>query len=155
MAVAILMPVNSLLFALCMGEDINLTQFLLTFFIGSKSRCSSIDTIGLRVPTQTLWDFPLFHVSPSFKTCPSSKCAAATNCICSDFDIFIRQSITLSHIWYSCFSYGSPGCWLSTLINNWILLLFLTTTTPAAAAARSFQENGCCTDITNMLWLLS
>ena len=41
MAIAMLMLVNTLLYTLCMREDINLKQFLLLFIIGSKSRPSS------------------------------------------------------------------------------------------------------------------
>lgn len=100
-------------------------QFLLlTFFIGSKSRPSSMDIVGLCVPPQTLWDFPLFPISPSLKNCPSSKCAAATNSVCGDFDIFIRQSITLSQIWYSCFCSGPLGCWLSTVTEQCLEITF-------------------------------
>jgi hypothetical protein len=48
MAIAMLMLVDSLVYALCMREDINLRQFLLlTFFICSKSHPSSMDIVGL------------------------------------------------------------------------------------------------------------
>jgi hypothetical protein len=99
MAVVTLMLFSSLIYTLYMTEDINLMQFLLlTFFIGSKSYPSSMDIIGLRVPTRNLRDFPMFHVSPSFRNCPSSSHATAANSVCSGFDIFRRQSITLSQV---------------------------------------------------------
>jgi hypothetical protein len=36
-----------------------------------------MDIIGLRVPTQNCRDFPSFHVSPTFKNCPSARRATA------------------------------------------------------------------------------
>jgi hypothetical protein len=54
----------------------------------------SMDIIGLRGPTWNFRDFPLFHVSPSFKHCPTARCVTATNSGCSNFGTFRRHIIT-------------------------------------------------------------
>jgi hypothetical protein len=55
-----------------------------------------MDIIVPRVPFRNLRGFPLFHVRPSFKNCPSSRRVIAVNSVCSDFDVFGRQIITLT-----------------------------------------------------------
>jgi hypothetical protein len=65
---------------------------------GSKPFQSSMVIIGLRVPTRNLRGFSVFHVSPSFKNCPSSMRAIATDSVCIDFDVFRKQTIILSRI---------------------------------------------------------
>jgi hypothetical protein len=72
--------------------------FVIKVFLGSKSCPSTMDIIGLRVPTRNLRDFPLFHVSSSYKNCPSGQCATATNSVCNQLDVFRRQIVTLSQI---------------------------------------------------------
>jgi hypothetical protein len=47
-----------------------LLVLLLFWYFCRKSCPSSVDIIGLRVPTRTLRDFPLFHVSTSVKVVP-------------------------------------------------------------------------------------
>ena len=54
-----------LIYALCIREDINLTQFFICVLEGDSK--SSIDIIGLRVPTRKLRDFPSFQVCLFFK----------------------------------------------------------------------------------------
>jgi hypothetical protein len=50
----------------------------------------------------------MFHVSLSFKNCPTSGCATAGNSVGSDLDVFRRQIITLS--FYSVpYYYCGPG----------------------------------------------
>jgi hypothetical protein len=74
------------------------TIFVINILLGSKSCPSTMDIIGLRVPTRNLLDFPLRHVCPSSKNCPSARCATATNSVCNKLDIFRRQIITLSQV---------------------------------------------------------
>jgi hypothetical protein len=45
----------------------------LVFFLGSKSCPSSMDITGVRIVTQKLRDFPLFHVSPPPPPAPLQK----------------------------------------------------------------------------------
>jgi hypothetical protein len=82
-----------------MTENINLMQFfVINVFLGSKSCPSTLDIIGLRVPTRNLRDFPLFHVSSSYKNCPTARCATAANSVCNQLDVFRRQIVTLSQM---------------------------------------------------------
>ena len=71
---------------------------------GSKSYRTFINIVNLQVPTQNLRDFPLFHVSPSFKNCPCARCATVANSVYSDSDVFRRQifhlDLTLHSILY-------------------------------------------------------
>jgi hypothetical protein len=68
--------------------------FVINVLLGSKSCPSTLDIIGLRVPTRNLRDFSLFHVS-SYKNCPSGRCVTAANCICNNMDVFRREFVTL------------------------------------------------------------
>jgi hypothetical protein len=70
--------------------------FVINVFLDSKSCPSTMDIIGLRVPTRKLRDFPLFHVSSSFTICPSGRCVTAANSVCNQLDVFRRQIATLS-----------------------------------------------------------
>jgi hypothetical protein len=72
--------------------------FVLNVFLGSTSCSSTMDIIGLRVPTRNLRDFPLFHVSSSYTNCPSGRCATAANSVCNQLDVFRRQIVTLSQM---------------------------------------------------------
>jgi hypothetical protein len=72
--------------------------FVINVFVGSKSCPSTMDIIGLRVPTRNLRDFPLFHVSSSYKNCPSSRCATAANSVYNQLDVFRKQTVTLSQM---------------------------------------------------------
>ena len=74
--------------------------FVISVFLGSKSCPSSMDIIGLPVSTRNPRDFPVLHVSTSFKNCSSATCATVTVSACSDLDVFRRQIITLSHTLY-------------------------------------------------------
>jgi hypothetical protein len=65
-----------------------------------NNKWTSYDITGLRLPTRTLRNCPLFHVSPGFKNCPTAKRDAATNSVCSDLDVFRRHIVTLRQIWY-------------------------------------------------------
>ena len=49
---------------------------------------------GLGGPIRNIRDFPLLHVSPSFKSCPTARCTTVTNSGCSNFDTFKRHIIT-------------------------------------------------------------
>jgi len=57
---------------------------------------SSLDVLGLRIPTPDLPDTPCYHVCPSFNTFPSDRCSITGNTLCIDFDIFWKQIITPS-----------------------------------------------------------
>jgi hypothetical protein len=84
------------------GQDFALIKLLLLLLLllGSKSCPSTMDIIGLRVPTRNLRDFLLFQISSSYKKCPSGRCATAANSICNQLDVFRRQIVTLSQMWY-------------------------------------------------------
>jgi hypothetical protein len=71
--------------------------FLIQVYLGSKFCPSVLETVGLRVPTLHLRDFPLFCVCPAIKNCPSARCASAANVVCRHFDIFRRQNVLLDH----------------------------------------------------------
>jgi hypothetical protein len=45
---------------------------------------------------------PLFHVSSSYKNCLSARCATVANSSCNQLDVFRRQIVTLSEMWYCC-----------------------------------------------------
>jgi hypothetical protein len=47
-------------------------------------------------PFQKLRDFPLSHSSPAFKNCMSARCTTAENLVCGDFDVFRKQTITIT-----------------------------------------------------------
>jgi hypothetical protein len=72
--------------------------FVTNVFLGSKSCPSTIDIIGLRVPTRNLRDIPLFHVSSSYTNCPSGRCATVANSVYNHLDVFRRQIVTLSQM---------------------------------------------------------
>jgi hypothetical protein len=57
-----------------------------------------LETVGLRVPTRHLRDFPLFCVCPAIKNRLSARCSSGTNVVCRDFDIFRRQNVSLDKI---------------------------------------------------------
>jgi len=54
--------------------------------------------IGLRVHTRKSQGFPLLHVSPSIKNCPSNTRATAENSVCNGFGIFRMKIVTLNQI---------------------------------------------------------
>lgn len=70
-----------LIYALCITEDINLTQFFICVLEGDSK--STIDIIGLRVPTKKLRDFPSLQVCPFCKflqaTCVSLRATTRTD----------------------------------------------------------------------------
>jgi hypothetical protein len=72
--------------------------FLIQVYLGSKFCLSVLETVGLRVSTRHLKDFPLFCVCPAIKNCPSARCASAANVVCRDFDVFRKQNVSLDHI---------------------------------------------------------
>jgi hypothetical protein len=40
----------------------------------------------------------VLNFSPSFKNCPSARCASAANVVLRDFDVFKTNIVSLSHI---------------------------------------------------------
>jgi hypothetical protein len=72
--------------------------FLIQVYLGSKLCPSVLETVGLRVPTRHLRDFPLFHVCPNFKSRPSARCASAANVVCRDFDFFRILNVSFENI---------------------------------------------------------
>jgi hypothetical protein len=56
--------------------------FVINVFLGSKSCASTVDIIGLRIPTRNLRDIPLFHISSSLKNCSYARCATAATSVC-------------------------------------------------------------------------
>jgi hypothetical protein len=67
--------------------------FVSVSFILSQP-CPISHITGLRAASRKLRNFPLFHVTPFFKNCPFARGASAVNWVCSDLDVFRRQSIT-------------------------------------------------------------
>jgi hypothetical protein len=72
--------------------------FVINVLLGSKSCPSTLDIIGLRVPTRNLRDYSLFHVSSYYKNCPSGRCVVAADSICNNMDVFRREFVTLSEM---------------------------------------------------------
>jgi hypothetical protein len=72
--------------------------FVINVLLGSKSCPSTLDIIGLRVPTRNLRDFSLCYVSSYYKNCPSGRCVIAANSICNNMDVFRREFVTLSEM---------------------------------------------------------
>jgi len=90
-----------LTYALYMKRQID-PVFVSNCFFGCKSCSSFMCIFNLRVPSRNLLDFPLFHVSPSFKRRLSARVATAANSVFTDLDIFRRQIVMLRL--YSLFS---------------------------------------------------
>jgi hypothetical protein len=72
--------------------------FVINVLLGYKSCPSTLNIIGLRVPTRNFRDFSLFHVSSYYKNCPSGRCVMAANSICNYIDVFRREFVTLSQM---------------------------------------------------------
>jgi hypothetical protein len=72
--------------------------FVINVSLGSKSCPSTMNIIGLRVPTRNLRDFSLFRVRSSYTNCPSARCATAANSVCYQLDVFRRQIFTLGQM---------------------------------------------------------
>jgi hypothetical protein len=85
------------------------TIFVIKVLLGSKSCPSTLDIIGLRVPTRNLPDFSLFHVSSFYKNCFSGRCATAANLVCNQLDVFRREIVTLKSD-VILFNYIFPRC---------------------------------------------
>jgi hypothetical protein len=69
---------------------------IINVLFGSKFSLSTLDIIGLRVPTRNLRDFSLFYISLYYKNCPPGRCVTAANSICNHMDVFRREFVTLS-----------------------------------------------------------
>lgn len=81
--------------------------FVINGFWCSKSCPSSTYIIGLIVPTRKLRDFPLFHIHPFSKNCPSARCVKVANSVCNDFGIIKKHINTLRFdIIFGCISQG-------------------------------------------------
>ena len=63
---------HCLIYALCIREDISFTQFFISVLDGNSK--SSIDIIGLRVPTRNFRDFSFFHICPFFLFLQANCC---------------------------------------------------------------------------------
>jgi hypothetical protein len=81
------------------------------FFFGSKSCPFSMDILGLHIPTQNLRDSPMFHVSPPFKNFPSGRCVNEANSVCSHYDGYVKQLVTVRPVWCYFYFYiiGKPN----------------------------------------------
>jgi hypothetical protein len=103
------------IYALCLREDIILTQFvsLICFWVPSP----------VRLPwTLLLVEFPLgTSVSPSVNSCSSARCATAANSRCSGFCIFRRLIILIKQRLWPPSSYTS---WAYGLSDGYVTLLF-------------------------------
>jgi hypothetical protein len=86
-----------LLLLLCRRRQLD-AIFVINVLLGFKSCPSTLDIIGLRVPTRTVRDFSLFHVSSFYKNCPSGRCVIAANLICNYLDFFRREFVTLNQM---------------------------------------------------------
>ena len=85
-----ILNVHLLLLLLLLLHDIRYqldASFVINVLLGSKSCPSTLDIIGLRVPTRNLRDVSLFHVSSYYKNCPSGRCVTAANSICNHLDV--------------------------------------------------------------------
>jgi hypothetical protein len=75
------------------------SSFLIQVYLGFKFCPSFLETVGLRVPTRYLRDFPLFNFGSSITNCPSATCASPTNVACRDSDTF-KQKMFMSVKFY-------------------------------------------------------
>jgi hypothetical protein len=61
----------------------------------SKINChSTMDTIGIRVPTRQIRDFSTFSASSALRLSPKVRCASAANDICRLLDIFGKDIVS-------------------------------------------------------------
>jgi hypothetical protein len=65
---------------------------------GLKCCTSLLENVRLRVPTHHVRDFSTFSVCPSYKHCPSARCAYAANAVAKDLDIIAVGAVSLYHI---------------------------------------------------------
>jgi hypothetical protein len=72
--------------------------FLVHVYRGFKSCASLLGNTSLRVPPNSLRDFQLFGVCPSYKHCPSARCAYAAIAVGKDLDVFAVRDVSLRHI---------------------------------------------------------
>ena len=84
-----------LLFLFCIQQSLSyFCTSLPTTATGRNPICSKYISYLVHRP----WEhprLPLFHVSPSFKNCPATRCVTSANWICSEFCAFGRQIITI------------------------------------------------------------
>jgi hypothetical protein len=57
-----------------------------------------LDSVGLRIPSRSIWDFSTFSVHRNFKASPSARCVSAANTVCWNIDILNKDRILLMHI---------------------------------------------------------
>lgn len=82
-----------------MHSDTPLTCITLVNVYNSLKFCPSLlETVGFHTPTWNFRGFPLFIVHSSHKTCPSGRCASASNTIYKDIDMFNKHLVTLNQI---------------------------------------------------------
>ena len=116
-----LMLFKYLIYVLYMSEDINLMQFLALMFFWALNLVHLQWTLLVyEYPLGSSRDFPLFHVSLSYKNCPSGRCTTVANSVCIKLDVLRRQIFTLSQMWYY-FTILLQG----VLINYLSILLFV------------------------------
>jgi hypothetical protein len=82
--------------ALYMREDISLMKFLSLIFqwVVNLFHLPWI-LLVFEFPLRTSEAFLCFALVHPSKNCPSARCATAENSVCSDFDVYRRQSITV------------------------------------------------------------
>jgi hypothetical protein len=115
-----LIPFKYVTYPLYMRRQID-PVFVINVFLGCKSWSSFMGIFNLRVFSRNLRDFPLFHVSPSFKRRLSARGATAANAVFTDLDIFRRQIIilrmySLFSICVLCFVWACFMCILLTVL---------------------------------------
>jgi hypothetical protein len=70
--------------------------FLTQVYRGSKFCPSVLETVGLRVPVQSVRDFSMFSVCSYSKNCRAA-CTSAANVVCRDVDIFGTKTLSFKH----------------------------------------------------------
>jgi hypothetical protein len=53
-----------------------------------------MDTVGIRVPTRQIREFPTFCVSSALRHTPSARCVIAANDICRFLGIFSKNIVS-------------------------------------------------------------
>jgi hypothetical protein len=123
MAIDTLMFWNSLIYTLSIRENINLTQFLSLMFPCVLNLTRIPWTLWVSVPTRNLRQFPLFHVSPFLKNCPTVSSDSFIDSSCGNYEEF-RFSHTDLIIFFSFVSRILMS-YLSKAFVSFVCLLFL------------------------------
>jgi hypothetical protein len=75
--------------------------FHIRVYLGFKF-CPFLETVGLPFPARYIRDFALFNFRPSYKHCPSARCASSRNVVLRKTDVFSIKNIVLNHMLCPC-----------------------------------------------------